>query len=190
MRGEYLDFKSARTNQQTTIDKEEAKISFSIIREVMKKKEAIIIDNVFIDNTSLSQAKSIIDLDIKAIMVIPIIEQDKSIGVLYLDNVFFQRNLYKEKLDIVKIIVNQTILSLQNVMLYANMENIVKERTEELQVRHKVINDNLLYAECIQKAILPSEDIIAKITNDYFLIWQEKDIVGGDFYWCYEIPKH
>jgi len=61
------------------------------------------------------------------------------------------------------------------------LEELVRRRTKELQERHEVIHDNLLYAQKIQQAILPMKDEIMKSADEYFLIWQEKDIVGGIF---------
>jgi serine phosphatase RsbU (regulator of sigma subunit) len=53
----------------------------------------------------------------------------------------------------------------------------------ELKVKNEEILSSVKYARYIQNAILPSESFIKKHLKEYFLIYQPKDIVAGDFYW-------
>jgi len=53
-----------------------------------------------------------------------------------------------------------------------------------LEQQHKEFNDSLKYAHRIQTTLLPSDDYIAKYFNSYFIYFQPKDIVSGDFYWA------
>jgi ligand-binding sensor domain-containing protein/serine phosphatase RsbU (regulator of sigma subunit) len=73
------------------------------------------------------------------------------------------------------------------------LEHKVKVRTEELEVEkqkvevaHKDIKDSILYAKKIQSAILPGEDEFAKHFSEFFILFQPKDIVSGDFFWITE----
>ena len=75
------------------------------------------------------------------------------------------------------------------------MENIIKERTEELdEANNKLteekqhILDSIQYASLIQNSILPKKDELSQYIKDFFIIWKPRDIVGGDFYWFYPIP--
>jgi serine phosphatase RsbU (regulator of sigma subunit) len=43
--------------------------------------------------------------------------------------------------------------------------------------------DSILYAQKIQKAILPSPEEVNKILPDNFILFLPRDIVSGDFYW-------
>ncbi len=52
-----------------------------------------------------------------------------------------------------------------------------------IQQQNKDMLDSIRYAERIQSSILPSSENINRILNDYFVIYQPKDIVSGDFYW-------
>ena len=76
------------------------------------------------------------------------------------------------------------------------MENIIKERTEELneeknivEEKNKNIIDSIQYAFLIQNSILPRNEEISQYIKKFFIIWKPRDIVGGDFYWFYPIPK-
>lgn len=77
------------------------------------------------------------------------------------------------------------------------LEKIVEERTREVveqkdeiakqrdivTYQKKEITDSIQYAERIQKAVLPEEDILSGSFTDYFILFRPKDIVSGDFYW-------
>jgi serine phosphatase RsbU (regulator of sigma subunit) len=71
------------------------------------------------------------------------------------------------------------ILEDQNIVL----EKQVEERTLELSQKNKDITDSINYAQRIQRALLASEDMLNTHFGDYFVFFQPKDIVSGDFYW-------
>ncbi len=75
-----------------------------------------------------------------------------------------------------------------------DMETKVRERTIEIrkqkeiiETKNKDITASISYAERIQKASLPSIEIIEEELNDYFILFKPKDIVSGDFYWFTKI---
>ncbi|MEO6304369.1 MAG: 7TM diverse intracellular signaling domain-containing protein [Bacteroidia bacterium] len=74
---------------------------------------------------------------------------------------------------------NERLVTEQNVFL----EQKVKERTAELAEKNKDITDSINYARRIQYGILPSEDDLKKCFDNYFVLYQPKDILSGDFYW-------
>ncbi|MDY0150905.1 MAG: hypothetical protein RBS43_01375 [Candidatus Cloacimonas sp.] len=61
------------------------------------------------------------------------------------------------------------------------------ERTHELQEWQLRMTQSIAYALLIQKSILPQENQLRRLFKDYFLIWQPRDTVGGDFYWLNEL---
>lgn len=70
------------------------------------------------------------------------------------------------------------------------LENTVKERTQEIQEQKTLIEekqieilDSINYAKRIQRALLASDDMMRANLSDYFVFFQPKDIVSGDFYW-------
>jgi len=46
-----------------------------------------------------------------------------------------------------------------------------------------LINGSIQYASRIQRSILPNDSILSAVTNDHFIIWEPRDVVGGDIYW-------
>jgi PAS domain S-box-containing protein len=54
---------------------------------------------------------------------------------------------------------------------------------EIIQAKNKDISDNINYARRIQSAIMPTEDMLAEVLPESFLIFSQRDSLGGDFYW-------
>ena len=74
--------------------------------------------------------------------------------------------------------------------LTSNLEQKVRERTEEVMRQKKEIEelltevtDSIKYAQRIQNAILPPKGYINKVLPNSFILFKPKDIVSGDFYW-------
>ncbi|KJU86373.1 serine phosphatase [Candidatus Magnetobacterium bavaricum] len=63
----------------------------------------------------------------------------------------------------------------------ALLENLKSERSL-LETAHTKITDSIQYASMIQNVILPDDTVINRYFSEHFVIWQPKDIVGGDIY--------
>lgn len=59
----------------------------------------------------------------------------------------------------------------------------LRKAYEEIEVKNKEITDSIRYARRIQAAFLPSEEMIGKSFPDFFVFFQPRNIVSGDFYW-------
>jgi serine phosphatase RsbU (regulator of sigma subunit) len=64
------------------------------------------------------------------------------------------------------------------------LEQTVRERTEELSDALSLISDSINYASRIQRAILPPRQLMAEAFGEHFVIWEPRDVVGGDIFWC------
>ena len=92
--------------------------------------------------------------------------------------------------------------------VYRELEQKVVERTREISEQKeeiesqrdeieaqrdlvygqkKEITDSIGYAQRIQAAILPHKSYLDKIIPDYFVLFNPRDIVSGDFYWIREV---
>ena len=49
--------------------------------------------------------------------------------------------------------------------------------------QNKKISQSIKYAQRIQQAMLPSEQLLSKMLTEHFVYYQPKDIVSGDSYW-------
>jgi PAS domain S-box-containing protein len=54
---------------------------------------------------------------------------------------------------------------------------------EIISRKNKDISDNITYARRIQSALMPTEELLKQILPQSFLIFSQRDSLGGDFYW-------
>jgi serine phosphatase RsbU (regulator of sigma subunit) len=71
----------------------------------------------------------------------------------------------------------------------AELEDRLAERTSELMDVNQKIDDSIQYARLIQNAILPGPEMDSVLKQNYFVMWQPRDIVGGDFYLFRSSPQ-
>lgn len=67
----------------------------------------------------------------------------------------------------------------------ANKE--INRQKSELEIKNKNITDSIVYAERIQRAMLPELGILKEKYPESFVMYQPRDIVSGDFYWFYQV---
>lgn len=96
-------------------------------------------------------------------------------------------------LIIIIIVVRQySVKRKMNLLLAQQKEQISKQR-DEIHKQHEIvveqkqeITDSINYAKKIQEAMLPTDNTLDKILEDYFILFRPKDIVSGDFFWATE----
>ena len=65
----------------------------------------------------------------------------------------------------------------------------LSQANDELNKKNQMIQDSLLYAVNMQHSLLPDETALKQSFSDHFVIWQPRDIVSGDIYFCYPTPS-
>jgi serine phosphatase RsbU (regulator of sigma subunit) len=66
-------------------------------------------------------------------------------------------------------------------------ELAILEQKKIIAHKNREVTDSIEYAKNIQRSILTSENDLDKIFESYFVLYQPKDIVSGDFYRAYRI---
>jgi PAS domain S-box-containing protein len=64
-----------------------------------------------------------------------------------------------------------------------------KEKEQIIQTQRENITSSINYARRIQLKLLPHERKFQSYLEDFFIFYQPKDIVSGDFYWYEKIEK-
>ncbi len=62
-------------------------------------------------------------------------------------------------------------------------KTVIRESPTCINTRNREIIKSLRYAGMIQKALLPSDNVMKRVLGDYFTLFMPKDVVSGDFYW-------
>jgi serine phosphatase RsbU (regulator of sigma subunit) len=65
-------------------------------------------------------------------------------------------------------------------------KHIVEQQKHIAEESRNEILDSINYAKRIQYSLLAHEDLLQKHLGNYFVLFQPKDIVSGDFYWATE----
>ncbi|TAF65347.1 MAG: hypothetical protein EAZ55_08790 [Cytophagales bacterium] len=81
-----------------------------------------------------------------------------------------------------KMKANEEVLRKYLGTLEAQKKEILEQKSA-LEARDRQISSSINAALTIQQALLPDSEKINSFLNDYFIIYQPKDIVSGDFYW-------
>ena len=68
----------------------------------------------------------------KSILCYPVINQGNLVGVVYLENNLTTDAFTPDRVEILKILSSQIAVSVENSLLYANLEEKVQERTRDL----------------------------------------------------------
>jgi phosphoserine phosphatase RsbU/P len=66
------------------------------------------------------------------------------------------------------------------------LEQKVIERTQKIELQKNEITDSIRYAQRIQNAVFPPEEVIDELLPEYFILNKPRDIVSGDYYWMAE----
>ncbi len=65
----------------------------------------------------------------------------------------------------------------------------IKKNAAELREKNERINDSIIYAKRLQDSIFAPESQLQQLFSEYFLIFKQRDTVGGDFFWCKHAEK-
>jgi signal transduction histidine kinase len=135
----------------------------SIINYVSHTQETVVIDNA-IAQTSLASDAYIQKQKPKSLLCTPIVNQGKLIGIIYLENRLSQGVFTSDRLQVIKLLMSQAAISLQNAQLYSQLEDYsytlaqkVEERTQELQAKATQLEATLQKLYATQSQLIQTE---------------------------------
>ena len=145
----------------------------------MLNKTAVVVKDIYEDERILQEAYK--PTFVKSLAMVPIrtISPVGAIGNYWAE----YHKPTEEELSLLQSLADITAVSLENIKIYCQMEEMVEKRTLELQQKNKEILDSITYAKRLQKAMFPSKRFMQKFLPESFLLYLPKDIVAGDFYW-------
>lgn len=82
-----------------------------------------------------------------------------------------------------KLLIKEIVESAEPVIEQIIFKEIISEKNKD-------ISDNINYARRIQNALMPSEEMLQSLIAESFLVFQQRDSLGGDFYWFEKIGDH
>ncbi len=162
--------KASRSRQGGPI----ARLSRSIVRRVLEKKEALLISSVM-DDASFSKQDSILATGIRSAMSAPLwytatgSEEDEVIGLVYVDSLMASHSFSEEDVRILTALANVAAAKIENARLLE--ENLEK----------RVLEEEMRTAAEIQRGLLPDH---APTVPGYGVVGSNRPCrtVGGDYY--------
>ena len=135
-----LEVEIARAMDKRTL-KNVLELSRSMVEKVATDGESILVEKT--PDTS-GASKSIVRFKIKSLLCVPLKSKDDLLGVIYLDTTK-TKNLFKhDDLLFLEAFANLAGIAIENAKNYqeldnlnTNLENLVKERTKDLQQKHE-----------------------------------------------------
>ncbi|RAM52604.1 MAG: serine/threonine protein kinase [Hapalosiphonaceae cyanobacterium JJU2] len=123
-------------------------LPINLINYVKRTKERFVVDDAKLEDF-LANDRYILRERPKSLLCIPIINQSKFIGILYLENNLITGAFTRDRLEILQLITTQAAISLENAILYNNLAKIKEDLEqynhnleEKVERRTQEINDN------------------------------------------------
>jgi Nif-specific regulatory protein len=138
-----LEFRIARNRSHEALEKEDFEVSHSIINETKKKREPMFISNL-LENDRFKDQKSVIDLQLKTALCVPLTLEEKVIGVIYTDSGRMSDKFKMEDMPIISAFASQAAIAIENARLHGELilsrETLARENLElkqELSEKYK-----------------------------------------------------
>ncbi|MBD2340408.1 AAA family ATPase [Calothrix sp. FACHB-156] len=145
-------------------------VPITLINYVKRTQEILVIDDI------KAQASFALDIYIKreqpkSILCIPILNQSKFLGIIYLENNLTTEAFTSSRLEVLKLIITQAAISLENALLYQNLEKAnqelakynhnletkVAERIQEINIKNSHLQQTLEQLRSTQSQLIQSE---------------------------------
>ena len=131
-------------------------VPITLINYVKRTQEILVID----DATAVAFIAAdpyIILQQTKSLLCIPIINQRKFIGIIYLENNLTTGAFTSDRQEVLLLLTTQAAICLENAMLYNNLDEKVKQRTQELNEKKESLQQALQDLQSTQTQLIQSE---------------------------------
>jgi class 3 adenylate cyclase len=133
-----------------------AGIPKAIVQLVFYTSETLILNDAAADNR-FAKDDYIQDIKPKSILCLPILLQGKCIAIVYLENLIASDVFTPARLEVLNLLSGQMAVSINNALLYANLEHKVAERTAEIELQKELIEIEKNKSDLLLLNILPYE---------------------------------
>ena len=161
-----LEFVVARNIEYEAVKSPEFKISNSVIRKVVKSGEPLLTSNAKVD---LKSIKSVVSLDVRSILCVPLRVKSRTIGTLYLDSRAMTAEFTESHKDLLQAFSDQAAIAIENARLL-----------KEAKDKESILSE-LRVASRIQLSLLPKRDPVVPGLEIAGRMKTAKE-VGGDYY--------
>ncbi len=128
----------------------------SLIMYCWRTQENVVIENAQLDDR-FHKDVFVKNNNILSMLCVPITEKGRMIGLLYLENKLMKGVFTEERLELLELLSGQIGISIENALLYENLEEKVKIRTLELEQQKIELQDEKEKSDKLLLNILPEQ---------------------------------
>jgi PAS domain S-box-containing protein len=149
----------------------------SILRYVMRTHESVILDDASSTN-AFSADSYFLQNRLRSILCLPLLNQAKLLGILYLENNLAPSVFTSERITVLTVLVSQAAISLENTRLYRDLEN------REAKIR-RLVDANILGIVTwnVEGAILGANGAFLRM-----LQYDHEEVAAGRARWWDMVP--
>lgn len=134
----------------------------SIIQFVMRTRNVVVLHNANNDE-NFSNDEYILRIKPRSIMCLPLIQQGKLSGIVYMENNLIDGAFTEERVQVLQLLATQMAVSLENALFYEQMEQKVTERTRDLALA----NDELRKSnEQLRILDMEKNELLGMVSHD------------------------
>jgi len=149
----------ARNWSQESIKSGEGAMSGTVVQRVIESGEAIVTTNAQQDQRFSGQA-SVVALNLRSILCVPLKVKNDLIGVIYADNRIRTGTFSEAKRDLLAAFSNQAAVAIENARLFTSLRRTLEEVTEL-----KNFMDNVFYSITSGVITANTEDVIMLVNR-------------------------
>lgn len=128
-----MEFRIARDRKEQPLEEEDFMVSFSIIDDVVDKGKPLFISDI-LEYDRFKDQKSVIDLNLRTAVCLPLTLENRVIGVIYTDSNRIAEELNEDDMSIVSAFASQAAIAIENARLHGELilskENLARENIE------------------------------------------------------------
>lgn len=141
---------------QQSIPLERAHLPRSIVRYTARSHKRVVLDNA-VDHERFGNDIYIVEAKPLSVLCMPIRNQNKVIGLLYMENALVAQAFNAERCSVLDMLGAQAAISLENALLYNELEAKVAARTEELSRTLEQLEQRHIALQNTQVQLVQSE---------------------------------
>ncbi|MBI5726640.1 MAG: GAF domain-containing protein, partial [Ignavibacteriales bacterium] len=163
--------KTINVLKSLALEQASGEVSIAIVNYVMRTKETVVLGGTF-DTRAFSHDPYIRKNLPKSLLCVPVLMQGRIFGVLYLENNLVPDGFPEERVELLKILATQAAMVIENARLYADLEERVRTRTEELAITNSQLRGEIEEHKRTQEALFGKEKDYRIIFNSVpAMIW-------------------
>ena len=107
-------------------------VSESVVNYAISTGQAVVLNDASRE-APFSSDGYVVKNGTKSVMCIPFAHKNAIKGLIYLENNLTTGAFNKQRIELITLLAGQVAVSIENAMLYENLENLVAQRTEQLE---------------------------------------------------------